>query len=483
MIVVYKVDRLTRALSDFAKMVDIFDEAGVSFVSVTQAFNTTSSMGRLTLNVLLSFAQFEREVTAERIRDKVAASKKKGLWMGGAVPTGYDVVDKHLVVNEGEAKTVRTIYQEYLLVGSVPALRKRLAALGVASKLRTDRHGRVTGGGSFSTGALYYLLRNPVYVGTVRHRGQLYAGQHDAIVEEETWLRVEAGLDSNGGGAIVSGRRPARRWLDGRLFDREGRSMRTTYAIKSVQKGSTRQSKRYWYYVSRLDDGETKSKPDRLPADGVERVVETKVREMLSDRSWLADAMTGAGAKIDFIGPALDRVKDACAGRTDAGVEDERPDIRSLVHRIDLGDTSLRITLDLAGLTDGTDAASLLVPPIEVPVSMRQAGRNRPIVLRTTGDAPHRDSELISLVADARRWRDDLLKGRAASVAAITEREKVRPGTVSRILPLAWLAPDISRAILAGRQPAELTAKRLRELPGLPLDWNAQRRLLGFPAA
>ena len=185
-IVVYKVDRLTRALSDFAKMVDVFDGAGVSFVSVTQAFNTTSSMGRLTLNVLLSFAQFEREVTGERIRDKVAASKRKGMWMGGAIPLGYDVEDKALVVSPTEATAIRTIFAEYLVLGSVRQLRARLDALGIVSKQRTNRFGRVSGGTTFSRGALYNILRNPIYIGKVRHKEELHEGLHEAIIDDAT---------------------------------------------------------------------------------------------------------------------------------------------------------------------------------------------------------------------------------------------------------------------------------------------------------
>jgi len=233
-IVVYKVDRLTRSLTDFAKMVDVFDGAGVSFVSVTQAVNTTSSMGRLTLNVLLSFAQFEREVTAERIRDKVAASKRKGMWMGGAIPLGYDVIDKALVVNPHEAAAIRTIFAEYLAAGSVRQLGKRLNELGIVSKQRTNRHGHISGGVSFSRGALYNILRNPIYIGKVRHKEELHEGLHNAIIDDATWKRVQTQLADHGGTKINSTRRSAKRLLDGVLFDSKGRTMRTTYASKSV---------------------------------------------------------------------------------------------------------------------------------------------------------------------------------------------------------------------------------------------------------
>ncbi len=193
-VVVYKVDRLTRSLADFAKMVEVFDAQGVSFVAVTQQFNTTTSMGRLTLNVLLPFAQFEREVTGERIRDKIAASKRKGIWMGGCPSIGYDVRDRRLVVNQAEARTVRQIYHHYLEVGSVPKLKKDLDRDGVVSKIRVSRKGIRSGGRSFSRGALYELLSNPIYIGEIRHKQERHPGQHEAILEREIWQRVQQRL-------------------------------------------------------------------------------------------------------------------------------------------------------------------------------------------------------------------------------------------------------------------------------------------------
>src|SRR5246500_2529615 len=189
-VVVYKVDRLTRSLADFAKMVEIFDASGVSFVAVTQQFNTTTSMGRLTLNVLLSFAQFEREVTGERIRDKIAASKRKGIWMGGTVPLGYDVDDKRLVINQAEATTVRRIFTRYCELGSVRLLKEELDRLGVRSKIRVSKDGVESGGQAFSRGALYALLRNPIYVGETRHKGVCHPGQHAPIVNRAMWDKV-----------------------------------------------------------------------------------------------------------------------------------------------------------------------------------------------------------------------------------------------------------------------------------------------------
>src|ERR1700674_2703597 len=190
-VVVYKVDRLTRSLADFAKMIESFDRHEVSFVAVTQQFNTTTSMGRLTLNVLLSFAQFEREVTGERIRDKIAASKRKGMWMGGTVPLGYDVHERRLVVNQAEAEIVRQIFQRYLELGAVRLLRDDLVQRGIQSKVRVSASGNCSGGAVFSRGALYNLLSNPVYLGEVRHKSERHLGQHQAILERELWERVQ----------------------------------------------------------------------------------------------------------------------------------------------------------------------------------------------------------------------------------------------------------------------------------------------------
>ena len=364
-VVVYKVDRLTRSLANFAKMVDVFDGAGVSFVSVTQAFNTTSSMGRLTLNVLLSFAQFEREVTAERIRDKVAASKRKGMWMGGAIPLGYNVVDKALVANQHEAAAIQTIFAEDLSQSSVRQLSVWLHALGVVSK--------------------------------VRHKEQLHEGLHEAIIDNATWKQVQIQLADHGGKTISAVRRPAKRPLDGVLFDSIGRAMRTTYASKSAHTDGTTRTKRYWYYTSVPSGSENRTEIERLPADEIERVVMKGLEERLLDANWLAD----------------------------------------------------------------------------------QNGRAKPIVI-VGKDAPQQDPDLITLVADARRWAGELIEGKASSVLEITDREGLRSGSVSCILPLAWLAPDISTAILEGRQPPHLTAKTLRALPELPLEWVEQRQILGF---
>ena len=221
-VVVYKVDRLTRSLADFAKIVEVFDTRSVSFVSVTQQFNTTSSMGRLTLNMLLSFAQFEREVTSERIRDKIAASKKKGMWMGGLPPLGYDILDKKLVVNEAEAETVRTLFRLHLELGMVKNLVEKSACLGLVTKRRIRTDGQPTGGQPFTRGHLYQLLTNPIYVGEISHRGVTYAGQHDAIIEREVFDAVGRRLDDNAARRRSATNAKVPSLLTGLIYDETG---------------------------------------------------------------------------------------------------------------------------------------------------------------------------------------------------------------------------------------------------------------------
>ena len=241
-VVVYKIDRLTRSLADFSNMVEIFDSHEVSFVSVTQQFNTTTSMGRLTLNVLLSFAQFEREVTAERIRDKIAASRKKGMWMGGRVPLGYDVVQKQLVVNEQEVTIVRQLFAMYLQIRSVPKLKDECDRLGLKTKIQHQQDGRITGGKPFSRGHLYTLLTKALYIGQVVHRGQTYPGQQDAIIDPDTFSQVQALINANAPDRRQAENQTSPHLLTGLLFDETGDTLSPTHA--------TKEGKRYRYYTS-----------------------------------------------------------------------------------------------------------------------------------------------------------------------------------------------------------------------------------------
>ncbi len=284
-IVVYKVDRLSRSLHDFARMVELFDRHKVSFVSVTQAFNTTSSMGRLTLNVLLSFAQFEREVTGERIRDKIAASKKKGMWMGGSLPLGYDVLDRKLVVNAKEAMQVQRIFDLYLQHGNVRLLQADLRREGIVAKSRASD--QRPGGAIMSRGALYKLLANPIYRGQIRHQGDCYIGQHEAIIDLERWDAVQTKLKTNTREHRSREKtQSSRNWLIGKLFDAAGERLSPNHCVK--------QGRRYRYYTSHalLSDIAEKHRDGwRLPARGTERMVMDAAQSMLEDRAALASTL------------------------------------------------------------------------------------------------------------------------------------------------------------------------------------------------
>jgi site-specific DNA recombinase len=290
-VVVYKVDRLTRSLTDFAKIVEQFDKQGVSFVSVTQQFNTTSSMGRLTLNVLLSFAQFEREVTGERIRDKVAASKRKGMWMGGVVPVGYVVKDRLLVINQDEAEQVREVYRMYLKFGCVSKLQEYLDQAGVRSKERTSRTGRRTGGAVHSRGALYGMLQNHMYLGKVHHQGTYYPGQHPAIINQELWDKVQARFAANLQAPRRRPRSTSKSLLTGLLYDPQGNRFTPSHTAKGAR--------RYHYYVSQAvikKPGRAANGPIRLPADELEELVISQVQSFLQSPQRMQDILCDPNA-------------------------------------------------------------------------------------------------------------------------------------------------------------------------------------------
>jgi len=459
-VVVYKVDRLTRALADFAKIVDVFDGHGVSFVSITQQFNTTTSMGRLTLNMLLSFAQFEREVTGERIRDKIAASKKKGMWMGGVVPLGYEPEGRTLVINEAEAETVRTVFRLYLEHGNVRRVKAEVDRLGLTTKKRNGEDGQRRGGRPMSRGYIYKLLGNPLYVGRIAHKGKTYEGQHQAIVDEETWEAVQAMLAGNTRPTSSTARSTDPSPLMGKLFDEAGTPLTPSHAVKS--------GRRYRYYVSkRLIDGTVSGGGNgwRLPAHEIERFVAESIRGLLTDGAALTRAARDGGMAAHRIVGLLE------------GAARWRGNPLALVERIDLAPDQLTICLNLSSLTDEAD---MVVRHI-VPTRIRRRGVETKLVLEGSGGVTSNpDPALIKAVVRAHRWFDDLVSGRARSLGQIAEKEGVSDRYVSHLMPLAFLAPDTVEAILAGKQPVDLTAETLTKHTELPLTWSDQEALFGF---
>ena len=480
-VVVYKVDRLTRSLSDFAKIVDIFDKHAVSFVSVTQQFNTTSSMGRLTLNILLSFAQFEREVTGERIRDKIAASKKKGMWMGGQPSLGYDVKDRKLIVNNTEAETVRDIFRRYTQLKSVRELKEDLDTAGIVSKVRAASDGSQYGGRPLSRGALYLMLQNRIYRGEIVHKGKSYAGEHEAIVDEALWNTVQAILSENRVDRAngKTGYQP--NLLTGILFDAHGGRMSPTHANK---KGT-----RYRYYISRsLLDGSAKAKAQgqRIPAVALESLVVRRVRGWLADPAGILHAIRHAAFDALTQKRLIERARDFAKQDHDLGIEGLRAFMRSSIVRVQVHADRIDIMLDqyqacrYLDETAEQPEANRPVTMLSIPARLKRTGKEMRIIVGDGSDPATPDTGLVRLLVRANAIRGQLLADRSLTFEDIAKSEGVVPSYATRLFRLTILAPDIVSAILTGKQPPELTARRLMDDTRLPLDWSEQRRRLGF---
>src|SRR5437868_10578961 len=426
-VLVYKVDRLTRSLADFAKLIELFDVHGVSFVSVTQSFNTSSSMGRLTLNVLLSFAQFERELIGERVRDKIAASKRKGLWVGGPVPLGYATVDKKILVVPAEAAAVRTIFARYLELGSVRALAQDLDRRGIRSKPRRLSNGRTIGGERFGVGALAYLLKNHFYIGELVYRGEVHHGEHEPILDSALFEAVGAKL-----AAQAVERRCRLRGLpailSGRLFDHRGNRMSPSHTNK--------RGARYRYYVSQAV---LANKPvaagaiRRVPAAEIECLIITALRHHLAN------------------GNAAHSIPD-----------NERALVERHIEWATL--TSKTINLQLRQVADIPDhsgqhatepfsPATMITIPWSPPVLATVKGIIH-VPAHNTPIKPSRRDALLIAIAKARQWVDDLASSRAANFSAIARREGKVERHVRLLAPLAFLSPRIVSSILDGTAPA-----------------------------
>jgi site-specific DNA recombinase len=474
-VVVYKVDRLTRSLADFAKIVEIFDAHVVSFVAVTQQFNTTTSMGRLTLNVLLSFAQFERELTGERIRDKIAASKQKGMWMGGTVPLGYDVRDHRLVVNHKEAATVRLIFRLYIELRSVRRVRDELDRRSIVSKQRVSKSGARSGGVRFGRGALYQMLANPIYMGEIRHKRLSHPGQHEPIVERSLWQRVHEMLKQRSArqGAGTSSRTPS--FLMGKLFDENGEPL----YVCGTKKGD----RRYRYFVSRkLVRGADKSREGgwRISAEEIGHSVMAAARQMLSDRGAVASVLKTGGLAAAELKQALEVVDRKVKSGDEIGSIDAAGPI---IDRVELKRDGMQITLNLRALlptdlvSDG--GASLRMAHV-VQMQMKRRGVETRLVIPGEAVAVSRsDPALLRALSRGYQWFGELASGRVASTRQIAAREGLSHSYVRHVVPLGLLAPKVIEAICAGQQSVTISAERLKDYARLPIEWDAQQR---FPS-
>jgi site-specific DNA recombinase len=480
-VVVYKIDRLTRSLADFAKIVEILDAKGASFVSVTQQFNTTTSMGRLTLNVLLSFAQFEREVIGERIRDKIAASKKKGMWMGGVPPLGYGVTDRKLVVIDSEAEIVRLIFRRYAELGSVRLLKDELEACGIKSKSWTSASGRLQGGKPFARGALYLMLQNRIYRGEVVHKEQSHPGEHPPIIDQPLWDAVQAQLAGNTAERNSGARNRQPSLLAGMLFDGDGNRMTPSHAVK---KGT-----RYRYYVSGsliTRDRTEDSAGLRIPAAEIEQLVSSRVHRWLLDPASICKSTSARLADASTQQRLVARAAEIGKRWPELPVPRKRAVLTALIERIEvrvaqidirLRPPRLRALLDVAATSSQGSETELL----SVPVRLRRNGREITMVVdRTDPFDAKLDARLIKLLLRARRFHATLVNSEGIPFAVLAEREGVSRSYFTRLVRLSYLAPDITQAILDGRQPPDLTAEKLLEHSRLPLAWPDQRIALGF---
>jgi site-specific DNA recombinase len=451
-IVVYKVDRLTRSLADFAKLVELFDSHGVSFVSVTQQFNTTTSMGRLTLNVLLSFAQFEREVTSERIRDKIAASKRRGLWVGGTLPFGYEMKDGKIAIVEEEAELVRSIFRRYLELGSVNELLRDLRERNIRTRTKQLSTGATRGGIPFGRGALYYVLSNHFYIGEVKYKNEILPGEQPPIMDRALFEAVrQKSLAQWSHRTIV--RNKSDHLLAGLLFDDAGHRMIPTHATKA--------GVRFRYYVSTpFLHGEAKTASagsvSRVPATDIEETIIKSLKQHVAANQ---DNLTTNAVRLDGHGALTELVAGVVVYKNKLIVRLKSDDANEASHSPD--DRSLTI-------------------PWQKPPSKRSRQILLPHNTPRSEIRPERFEQRarpVSAIARGRRWLDDVVSGRLTTVAELCAREKCSARQVNMTISLAFLSPNLVKAAVEGRLPRGIGIERLRDPP---TEWSRQFEALGL---
>lgn len=488
-IVIYKIDRLSRSLADFARLIELFDRYDVSFVSVTQSFDTSESMGRLVLNILLTFAQFEREMLADRVRDKLGAMRRRGKYVGGRPPYGYDVVDGRLVINPVEAAKVRAIFRRFIELGSYQKVQRELRAEGMLSKAWTTRGGEARGATLVSAGMIYSMLHNPLYIGKVQYQGEIHEGEHEAVLSEVLWDAASALRSGNTKDRQRAARSP--HLLSSLLFDSYGRRM--------VMHIECYRGQRYRYYTSEDANWAAREKLRRFraAANELEDLVLAAIKDVLGDRPKLRSALLSLGRH----GPEVERLPPrgpALASYLEAASLERRRDLLvALIARGEIAPASVTLVLRCAELEralawDGKglfrDNRAAWSPHdqtvlIELPVSVLRYQQARITLPESADPATLRKvkPDLVRLVREARRAQALVETQREMPSAELGRGFKWKPDFFARVLRLNYLAPDIIAAILDGTQPEGLTRRKLIRTH-LPLDWALQRQLLGFPA-
>jgi site-specific DNA recombinase len=486
-VVVYKVDRLTRSLRDFARIVDELDQNQASFVSVTQQFNTTTAIGRLTLNMLLSFAQFERELSSERVRDKITASKKKGMWMGGHVPLGYDMKDKCLIINESEARVVEIIFQLYLELGAAHHVALGLNDMGHRTKIRCSKTKGMRGGQPFTRGHVYYILANQVYIGRTTHKEKTYDGLHKPIIGDLVWKTVQARLKRNMNGKRRRERAKEPSLLCGKLFDHRGERLSPTHSVKN--------GKRYRYYVSRSILTRPAGRVGegwRISAWELEKTVFESLAGFFGNHQKLL-RITGLGNReTENIGSALVEAEKFANILKGDNSKNKIELIEKLIEQVILRDHSLSIKVRLTGIfqllgmqpnTPRRKVAEKAIYSITFPFRIKKRGVEAKLVIGGKIDVsdsmgPHR--ALVKAISRGTAWFEKLRNGDATSIEGLAQELGLNRAYVSRVIAFAFVSPTLIEAALKGETDRTVNVNQLIQSGGLPILWRKQEQIFGI---
>jgi site-specific DNA recombinase len=474
-IMVYKIDRLTRSLADFSKIVDILDKTGASFVSVTQSFNTATSMGRLTLNMLLSFAQFEREVTAERIRDKIAASKRKGLWMGGNVPLGYEPDGRTLKIKEDDATTIRLIYDFYEKNRNIRIVKQEADKRNLRTAIRTLSSGRLKGGTMFSFGHMYHILTNPIYAGRIRHKEKVWPGQHPALIDPAKWDDVQEQLKNgavqkrSGKGRNIDGQKKHVSLLAGKLFDETGDRLTPSHT-------KTGKGRRLRYYVShRLIRSTGRKDPSgwRLPAPELEALVASLIRRHLHVPIVQANIVNEATSEETALVIKLLTDLSNAENRTD---EKKVKALLGLIEKVQINPGKIRISIMAKAIAKhlAVEQKRICDDHLNISADFRHRKRGVETKLILADAIGTRDETLFKNIAMSHRYFNLIQSGK--TYTEIAEAEGSSKRRIQQLVELAFLAPDIIRGVWEGAQPVGLTSHWLKTHSFSPI-WNVQREL------